>query len=631
MEQGESQRGKQLPAQIQSQTQIEHPDDNASQQHASVSPKTSAPVSLVAPSSSISATQNSASSLEDVPASISTSSGLTPPTIFPIVAASSLIPSNVPQKRAALPSETQTIQASDPAAVAHQQDSNLLDFQPTQSVVTAREGEPALDGPPSQIVSATPCPVTNDHILPPSSIPLPSEATPPAAKRRRVEFAHADEDSVHVSAHNDGGVPMQSETIEGHSTDLEDSTGVDSCPPQPEINQQLSKTRKPRLSGKAKGKQPMPQASVRTSTDEAGDSPNGLSRKRNVRNAADTRRQTTAEDAATNVVAHAVQGSSAKKGTRRRRKAREATPEGADTVKIMPSKVKMSELCKNTRTGKKSTRGKEIENLDKAEAVRKSQGELRGFLGATATSEDPPETAESRLERFSRAGQESAQMIPNTIIVDGEIQIDETSLQIDRHANAAAEREAEALEGIDESELTRRITSHSWLKRDTGGRWSAESTERFFEALQMFGTDFDMISKLFPGRSRHSIKLKFTKEEKADQQRIKQILMGERVLVDMDEYSRLTNTVYEDPKELENDLAEDRKRMEEEQRIAKEAIDEAARQRELEVEAERAAGEEEESLQRRKGRRRRGETKGSPKMGRAKKKKMNEVTTTEKT
>lgn len=429
---------------------------------------------------------------------------------------------------------------------------------------------------------------------------------------------------VNASVQNDVTLPNPSGISEGGVTEAGDNTGLESCATQPEANPQPSKTRKPRSSEKAKGKQPMPRARIRTATDVVGGSPNETSRKRNMRRSDGEGRQSTAEDVATNIVAHAVQGSTVKKGTKRGRKAREATPEGADTVKIMPSKVRMSELCKNTRTGKKSTRGKELEDFDKAEAVRKSQQELQGFLGAINTSKDPSETAEIRLERLSRAGEETAHMIPNTIIIDGEIQIDETSLQIDRHANAAAERDAEALEGIDESELTRRVNSNSWLKRDPGGRWNAESTEKFFEGLRMFGTDFDMISKLFPGRTRHSIKLKFLKEEKADQQRIKQVLMGERVLVDMDEYSRITNTVYEDPKELEKDLAEDRKRMEEEQRIAKEAIEEAARQREREVEAERAAGEE--SLERIKGKRR-GEAKTGQKKGRVKKK-INEASTT---
>lgn len=570
-----------------------------------------------------------------MPTYISIPSRSTPPTILPITATPSLIPSIVPQKRLALPIETQTTQEPGQAAIVDEQLSKLVDFQPNKPIDTRRETESPLERPSSQNVSARPCPVTNVHIPTPSTVPSPSEVTPPAAKRRRIEVAHKVAGPVHASVQNNVNVPAPSGARDGVVTDLGDNTGVGSCATQPEANPQPTKTRKPRLSEKAKGKQPIPRVTVDNATDVVQGSPNGTSRTRNLKNSADKRRQLAVEDAVTNIVAHAVQGSSAKKRAKRGRKAREATPEGADTVKIMPSKVRMSDLCKNIRTGKKSTRGKELENFDKAEAVRKSQQDLQGFLGVADTSKDPFETAESRLERLSRAGEQTARLIPKTIIIDGEIQIDETSLQIDRHANAAEERDAEALEGIDESELTRRVNSNSWLKRDACGRWNEESTERFFEGLRMFGTNFNMISKLFPGRTRHSIKLKFLKEEKADQQRIKQVLMGERVLVDMEEYSRLTNTIYEDPKELERDLAEDRKRIEEEHRAAKEALDEAARQREREVEAERAAGEEE-SLARNNeitgevegiNRKRRGKAKVVQKNGSAKKK-PNEASTT---
>ena len=612
---------KQLSPQIHPQTQIQLPTGSGSQQHPQILAKTSAPVSNVAPAPSRSATQTPASTAKDVATSESFPTRLSPPTIIPITATPSLIPSNVPQKRPASTLQTQTTHEPGKVATAGEQNSKPVESQPVKSIATTREAESPSERPSSPVVSATPCPIANVHNSPPSILRLPSETIPPAAKRRRIEVAPTDGGPVQASGQNDVTVPTPSGISEGRITDAGDNTEARSRATEPEANPQPSKTRKPRLSEKAKGKQPMLRVAV--GTDAAEGSSNETPKKRKARNLADKRRQSAAEDAATNIVAHAVQGSSAKKGAKHGRKAREPTPEGADAVMIVPSKVRMSELCKNTRTGKKSTRGKELEDLDKAEAVRKSQQELQGFLGTTGTSKDPSETAETRLERLSRVGEETAQMVPNTIIIDGEIHIDETSLQIDRHANAAAERDAEALEGIDESELTRRVNQNSWLKRDTGGRWDGASTERFFEALRMFGTDFDMISKLFPGRTRRSIKLKFVKEEKADPQRIKQVLLGERVLVDMDEYSRLTNTVYEDPQELEKDLAEDRERMEEEQRLAKEAIDEAARQREREVEAERAAGEQEEALERSKGK----EIKVGKKRGRAKKK-GNEISTT---
>lgn len=274
-----------------------------------------------------------------------------------------------------------------------------------------------------------------------------------------------------------------------------------------------------------------------------------------------------------------------------RKKGRALTPEGAADVRIEPSKVKMSELCKNTNTGKKSTRQRELEELDKAKAARKEQNlqEIQEATGSSAQTNEPAESSEDRLERLARAREEVTREVPNTIIVDGQIQVDETSLQLDRHANAARERDAEQLEGVDESELTLRINAGSWLKRDKGGSWNEESTDMFYDALRMFGTDFGMISKMFPGRTRHSIKLKFCREEKLDMQRIKDTLMGARIPINLEEFSKMSNTVYDDPKELERDLAEDRKRLEAEQAAEKAAMDEIRKERERQVAAESAA------------------------------------------
>lgn len=41
-------------------------------------------------------------------------------------------------------------------------------------------------------------------------------------------------------------------------------------------------------------------------------------------------------------------------------------------------------------------------------------------------------------------------------------------------------------------------------------------TLRFYQALRMFGTDFTLISKVFPDRDRNDIKRKFKTEDKAN-------------------------------------------------------------------------------------------------------------------
>ncbi|XP_038875904.1 uncharacterized protein LOC120068262 isoform X2 [Benincasa hispida] len=54
----------------------------------------------------------------------------------------------------------------------------------------------------------------------------------------------------------------------------------------------------------------------------------------------------------------------------------------------------------------------------------------------------------------------------------------------------------------------------SFMDKTPRTKWSKQDTERFYEAVRQFGTDFCMIQQLFPGRTRHQIKLKFKSEER---------------------------------------------------------------------------------------------------------------------
>ncbi|EWC45620.1 hypothetical protein DRE_05181 [Drechslerella stenobrocha 248] len=99
-------------------------------------------------------------------------------------------------------------------------------------------------------------------------------------------------------------------------------------------------------------------------------------------------------------------------------------------------------------------------------------------------------------------------------IVNGQLVLDETSVQVDRR-----ERDMGAdgpLEVIEESNLTRRVNSATWSKREKTERWDDEETDRFYEALGMFGTDFEMMSKMFAGRSRRMLKNKEDHEKELE-------------------------------------------------------------------------------------------------------------------
>lgn len=156
---------------------------------------------------------------------------------------------------------------------------------------------------------------------------------------------------------------------------------------------------------------------------------------------------------------------------------------------------------------------------------------------------------------------------------------------MDRHARAAAAQAGENMETIEENDFTRLITSSSFStssKLKGPNIWTDEETELFYRGLRMFGTEFEMISKMFPGKQRRHVKLKFNREERHNPKRIDAALIGEKTIkLDIDEYRAFTGAEFESVETIE---AEQRKIQEayeqERQRIADEQAEIMRKKRE---------------------------------------------------
>lgn len=364
----------------------------------------------------------------------------------------------------------------------------------------------------------------------------------PPAKRRRIDSDSLERQSAEIHETVTGSsIPVPTTEKDDHVTQAA----------EPEVVQsQATGTKRKRKTAKARGKQRL-------------------------------------EDAAAEIVADATRSSKKKRGGGRPGRRRQPTPENAEAVQIAPSLVKMADLCKDLRTGKKSKRETRLQEMDQKEVNRKEQ--QRRTLTEEGQSNPPEMVDELRdgVEGEKAQAQQNGHLVPQTRLRNGVIEVDPDSLVLDRHAHAA--QNAVELEVLEEDTLTRRTTAGSWMKREKNESWNEEFTDKFYQGLRMFGTDFEMISKMFPGRTRRSIKLKFCKEEKNDKERIKETLLGPREPVDMVKFSEMTNTEYQDPEEFRRELEEDRRNLEEQQAREKEAHDDLVRQKEAEVAAESAA------------------------------------------
>lgn len=66
-----------------------------------------------------------------------------------------------------------------------------------------------------------------------------------------------------------------------------------------------------------------------------------------------------------------------------------------------------------------------------------------------------------------------------------------------------------------------KLTSLSFKKITPFKKWSKEETDMFYKGLECFGTDFSLLSYVFPGRNRNQLKNKLHKEENMNSDKVK--------------------------------------------------------------------------------------------------------------
>lgn len=211
-----------------------------------------------------------------------------------------------------------------------------------------------------------------------------------------------------------------------------------------------------------------------------------------------------------------------------RRLRRRTTPPTAEEVVISPSTMKMAEMCIDKRTGRKSSRYAE---LREAERQRKRLKELNREQQERGESTDPGARATSVVEGVEAVPEEGDALQPVTfgtarVITDseGNIVIDQSSLQVDRHAIHPSTL-TDSLIQTTETMFTSKTNSSTYASSRSHAsntiRWLPSDNEKFYEALRMFGTDFQMIADyLGGGKDRRHIKNKFYKEEKKNSEKL---------------------------------------------------------------------------------------------------------------
>ncbi|KAL7937616.1 hypothetical protein V8C35DRAFT_292995 [Trichoderma chlorosporum] len=273
----------------------------------------------------------------------------------------------------------------------------------------------------------------------------------------------------------------------------------------------------------------------------------------------------------------------------RARRARSVTPDDAEAQVVDLQSLKMTDLTKDLHIGKKFSRHDELRERERQSRLK---SKLKKVLGdSSRDGSEAPETPPDDPSIKSKSATPTAVSTPapppasgpQFRIVDGQIIIDQSSLVMDRHARAAATRGD--METVEENDFTRLITSSSFMntsKLRGPNIWTEEETELFYRGLRMFGTEFEMISKMFPNKQRRHVKLKYNREERHCPHLINAALIGEKtVRIDIDEYKAFTGIEFESVESIE---AEQRKIQEdfeaEQKRIADEQAEVMRKRRE---------------------------------------------------
>lgn len=286
-----------------------------------------------------------------------------------------------------------------------------------------------------------------------------------------------------------------------------------------------------------------------------------------------------------------VEGEAAAMPKRKGRPPREPTPSDAEDQTIDPEITFMDTLAsRNIRVGKLSAREKEMRKINWAEVrERRREEDSRPIK-----SKEEQEAADKLLTEAGAALDQQPEGTVRTALIDGVIQIVPDSGIVDREAEA--DREIAEYEIIETQDLTSRITSRSFMKNNKrfpndfvlpgqGKRWNTDSTDLFYQGLKSFGTDFQMISRMFPGSTRRSIKTKFTREERENPERVRAALHGRSEIAShwnvFLEASQLKEESFKDADQIKKELAEVEARMQEQIEAAKAEAAERKHQKRL--------------------------------------------------
>ncbi|CEP16917.1 hypothetical protein [Parasitella parasitica] len=202
----------------------------------------------------------------------------------------------------------------------------------------------------------------------------------------------------------------------------------------------------------------------------------------------------------------------------------------------------VSRTFKDMETQKvEAKRKKELRNKmseEELEALKKKEAEEERI------AKEKREAAKAKEEEKRRKEQERKMLVESSNalqvrLVNGEIVLDTDSLVVERREGGANYGD-DPMEIVEESSTTKKVNSSTYGKRKQSSRWDDLETALFYDCLSQFGTDFEMIANMIPGRNRSQIRTKFNREEKLCPEKVTEYMITKRKPMDLDKYKEVT-------------------------------------------------------------------------------------------
>ncbi|KAK6200209.1 uncharacterized protein RJT21DRAFT_121103 [Scheffersomyces amazonensis] len=165
-------------------------------------------------------------------------------------------------------------------------------------------------------------------------------------------------------------------------------------------------------------------------------------------------------------------------------------------------------------------------------SLEEASGELLGEVEQLQATKNTNINSLLDMDDFDRPAANNLQLKMH----GDQITFDQSSTLVDRHQSTSHSN----LIREESNPFENPITSSSYSKRRHTDRWSSQEVNQFYEALSMFGTDFSLISQLFPHRTRRQIKSKFNLEEKKYPEII-EMALRRKLPADFERYCAETN------------------------------------------------------------------------------------------